>query len=139
MAPDPSLAGRLVIIIDDDEAVLNALGFALEMAGFASQQFASAAAALEAATLEQAACLVIDQSLPDTLGLELLARLRRDGLNTPAIIITSSPPAALLAQARSLGAPVIEKPLLDDALFACIRRLSGTAAAPQEGSPGDRR
>jgi len=137
MAPDPSRKGKLVIVIDDDDAVLNALGFALDTAGFASQQFASAAAALQAGTLDQAACLVIDQSLPDIQGLDLLARLRRHGVSTPAVIITSSPSAAVLAQARMLGAPVIEKPLLDDALFACIRRLSGTAAAPPEDPPAD--
>jgi FixJ family two-component response regulator len=139
MSPTLSPAGKLVIVIDDDRAVLNALGFALEMAGFSSRQYGSAAAALSTGALDQAACLVIDQGLPDIQGLDLLAQLRRNGLTTPAIIITSSPPAAVLARARTLGAPVIEKPLLDDALFACIRRLSGTAAAPQGGWPASLR
>ncbi len=69
--PDPCL----VLIADDDREVLNALRFALELEGYQVGAFATGSALLEAAHDAPAACLVIDQKLPDTTGLELITRL----------------------------------------------------------------
>jgi FixJ family two-component response regulator len=122
--PVPPLVSARVVIVDDDEAVLNALAFALEAEGFEVQAFRTAADMFAGPGVDAAACLVIDQNLPDEPGLEVLGRLRERGNRTPAVLITTNPAHSLLTKAFSMRAPVIEKPLLGDDLFACIRALA---------------
>ena len=119
--PDP----RLVLIADDDREVLNALRFALELEGYQVGAFATGRALLEAAHGAHAACLVIDQKLADTTGLEIIMRLRASGVATPSVLITTNLPTHLRIRATNLAIPIVEKPLLTDALFATIRELIG--------------
>ncbi|CAN7503178.1 response regulator [Phenylobacterium sp. LjRoot164] len=119
--PDP----RLVLIADDDREVLNALKFALELEGYQVGAFETGRTLLEAASGARAACLVIDQKLPDTTGLELIMRLRASGVATPSVLITTNLPTHLRIRATTLAIPIVEKPLLTDALFATIRELIG--------------
>lgn len=122
------LDARLVLIADDDGEVLNALRFALELEGYQVGAFETGRALHEAASRAHAACLVIDQKLPDTTGLELIMRLRASGVTTPSILITTNLPRHLRVRAMTLAVPIVEKPLLTDALFATIHELvSGPA------------
>ena len=74
----------------------------------------------------RAVCLVVDQHMPNTTGLELLAKLRRLGTGLPTALITGSPTPDILRQAVALGVmKVLEKPLVDDAL---LRFLAAAAA-----------
>ena len=116
-----------IAVVEDDRAVLNALAFALDTAGFSVRTFASARAVWFAADIDAAACLVVDQLLPDEPGLDLLARLRKRGVQAPAVIITTNPSLALRTKAAGLSVPIIEKPLLGDQLFATIRKLIAAA------------
>jgi two-component system response regulator FixJ len=109
-----------VIIIDDDAALLEALKFGLELEGFSVLCHASAGAVLAATLPASGACLIIDYRLPGLDGLDLLRRLRAKGVELPAIIVTSRPKAALLLRAAALGATIVEKPLLSDALTVAI-------------------
>lgn len=112
-----------VAIVDDDAAVLNALSFALETEGYVVRCYRTAGAMFAALRSDTADCLVIDQNLPDEAGIDLLSRLRARGDRAPAVIITTNPARTLQSQARDLSAPVVEKPLLGDQLFSCIRGL----------------
>ena len=71
------------------------------------------------------ACLVVDQKLPALSGIEALAALRRRGVRTPAILITTAPTSALQAQARLMGVRIIEKPLANGELPAAIHAALG--------------
>jgi FixJ family two-component response regulator len=119
---------RTVLIADDDADVLNALRFALELEGYQVGAFDTGSALLDAASAGEAACLVIDQILPETTGLELIMRLRARGVTAPAVLITTNLPAHLRARAQALAVPIVEKPLLTDALFSTIRILTGQAS-----------
>jgi two-component system response regulator FixJ len=116
-------AGPLIVLVEDDASVRQALTFALRIEGFEVQVHESAAALLEAADLPAAACLVLDQNLPGTLGTDALAALRRRGLTCPAILITTQPKPEVRAAAASLRARILEKPLLGGDLPAAIRDL----------------
>ncbi|CAN5286744.1 hypothetical protein BH10PSE1_BH10PSE1_24930 [soil metagenome] len=119
--PDPPI----VFIIDHDVAVLSALAFAFEAEGFKTRAFRTTARADESADLTSAACIVLDQDLPDENGLDYLARLRLEGRARPAILIPSDPPLYLRLEAMDMGVAIVEKPLLDDALFKAVKRLVG--------------
>lgn len=126
-------SAQIVIVVDDDEALLEALNFGLELEGFEVQTHRSAAT-VHAETLPKiCCCLVIDYKMPDLNGIELLSRLRRQAVELPAIIITSHARPDMLARCHALGAAVVEKPLLGDGLLIAIRNAlspRGTPAQP---------
>jgi len=112
---------RAVIVIDDDQAVCSALKFSLEVEGFEVSTFASAAQALKA-NLPLEACFIVDYHLPGMNGLQLILALRAERGLVPAILITSHPTTVLREAAAAQGVPIVEKPLLSDALLDGIRR-----------------
>ena len=119
-------ARRLVAVVDDDDAVRDSLSFLLEIAGYSVVAYSSAAQFLRDAPLGGLACLVVDQHMPDLTGLQLIARLRGQGLDLPVALITGSPSADLLRLAHELGvARVLEKPLDDDQLLEFIAAPDG--------------
>jgi two-component system response regulator FixJ len=125
---------RLVAVVDDDDAVRDSLRFLLEIAGYAVAAYASSAQFLGIAPLDRLSCLVIDQHMPDQTGLQLVARLRADGVTLPVVLITGSPSPDLFRQARELGvARVLEKPLDDEALLGFIEHANGGGVAGPGG------
>ncbi len=111
-----------VVVVDDDPAVLGALKFALELEGFAVASYRGGAELLAQKHLPQTGCLVIDFKLPDMDGLDLLAALRKREVRSPAVLITTHPSAILRKRADAAAVPIVEKPLLGDALLDAIRR-----------------
>lgn len=127
-APEVSPANpRTVFVVDDDEAVLNSLRFALEIEGFAVHLFASEKALLREPAFPAAGCLVIDFRLPDRDGLNALAELRARGVNLPAILITSDPSDWTRKRAAKAGVVIVEKPILGNALVDTIRQATSAA------------
>lgn len=129
MKPRSALTNEppIVAIVDDDPAVCNSLKFALELEGFAVRVYGSGAELLHAGALDDCQCFVIDQRMPAMTGLELIAKLRGRHVLAPAILLTSNPDAMLRARAATTNAPIVEKPLLGNALLeqlreACARR-----------------
>jgi two-component system response regulator FixJ len=123
---------QTVVVVDDDDALLEALRFGLELEGFNVRTHRSAGA-VDAAMLPTAnCCLVIDYKMPGMNGLELLGRLRRQAIDLPAIIITSHVKREILARCHALGAAVVEKPLLGDGLMTAIHDALNVHVAPVE-------
>ena len=118
----------ILLLVDDDEAVGDALKFALELEGFEVRTYPSAEALLATGLPGGDGCLVLDLNLPEMNGMELLARLRASGVRLPAILITTNPTAKTRALALAQGAPIVEKPLLSDALLETVREVMRPAA-----------
>ena len=114
-------AGRTVLIVDDDPAVRSSLQFCLEIEGFLVRSYSSGPDLLNDQNVPQCGCLVIDYRLPNMNGLDLLSELRRRNVMLPAILITTDPSVWVRAQTTAAGAVLIEKPLLNEALFEGIR------------------
>ncbi|MBI1179290.1 MAG: response regulator [Alphaproteobacteria bacterium] len=111
-----------IVLVDDDDAVLHSLRFALELEGFTVRAFSSGDALLERPDIAAGACLVIDYTMPGLNGLDLLRVLREHGVSAPAILMTGDPTPAFLMGAAIAGATVLEKPALGD-LGLVVRRL----------------
>ena len=116
-----------VVIVDDDSAVCGSLKFSLELEGFAVRIYSDAAEALRASNLDACDCFVIDQRMPKMTGLELIDALRRRHISTPAILIISHPNDTVSVRAANAGIPIVEKPLLTNALVERIREACGLA------------
>ncbi|MCF8506741.1 MAG: response regulator [Caulobacter sp.] len=109
------------IVVDDDEHLLEALRFSLELDGLRVIAHRSADTVLPGSLPTANACLVLDYRLPTANGLDLLGRLKAEGIDLPAILVTSHASGEVRARARDLGATLIEKPLLGDTLVTAIR------------------
>lgn len=114
----------VLLIVDDDPDVLRALTFMADTRGFEVEHCRSAAEAMAAVHPGRPfACMIIDHMLSDDRGIDLLAMLRDRGTKAPAILMTSAPSDVLKRRAAAAGAPIVEKPLLDEMLFTEIERL----------------
>ena len=82
--------GRVhILLIEDDLDLGRALQAALKVEGLSSEwrrRAADAPRALDATVFD---CVLLDLSLPDGCGLDLLARWRREGSSLPVIVITA--------------------------------------------------
>ena len=119
-------ADYVVHIVDDEEPVRKSLAFLLTVEGFAVRLHESASAFLRVAPGIRNACLVTDLRMPDIDGVELLRRLRIDGIHIPAIVITGHGDVPMAVAAMKSGAlDFIEKPFEDQVLIDSIRRAAG--------------
>ena len=124
MNPSSQQASAVVVLVDDDAAVRDALTFSLESAGLCVTSFPDAETVL-AADLPTDACFVLDQRLPGLSGLEAFEVLKARGVRQPTIFITSNPNAVFRRAAAAHGTPIVEKPLLGDALLEALTRVRG--------------
>jgi len=123
MNPQHNLAVSkpVIIVVDDDPAVCNSLKFSLEIEGFLVRLYASGSALLDERNIPRCSCLVVDQRMPGIAGLDLIGKLREQSVLAPAILITSHPTAELARRAADANVPIVEKPLLGNALMERIR------------------
>lgn len=119
--PASTSARPVVLLVDDDPAVTHAVQFSFDLEGLDVRSFRDADSLLMAGDLPQEGCLVLDYHLPGVDGLDLLERLRARGVRMPAVLITTNPRPLLRARASVAGVPIIEKPLLSDALLTAVR------------------
>lgn len=111
-----------VILVDDDPAVTHAVQFSFDLEGLDVRSFGDGESLLASSDRPENGCLVLDQNLPGMDGLSLLEHLRASGVRLPAILITTNPRALLRDRAAAAGVPIIEKPLLTDALLTTVRQ-----------------
>lgn len=98
-------AGPLIGIIEDDAAQRLEYGRLLEAAGFTVADYPSAEAFLASSgSMHNSTCLLIDARLPGMSGIELLSRLRSEGLRIPIMVITGDTDSATAVAAMRAGA-----------------------------------
>ena len=97
-------ASKLIAIIDDDEAMQDSLRDLMEAAGLVARCFGSAEEFLESDLHTRAACLILDVRMTKMSGLQLQARLKEEGCNTPIIFITAHGDARMRIRAMREGA-----------------------------------
>jgi FixJ family two-component response regulator len=118
---EPALATPVIVVVDDDAAVRGSLKFALEIEGFAVRTYPKGADLLDDLRLADCACFIIDQKLPGMNGLDVVAELRKGHIAAPVILITSAPNIVVQQRAAQAGVPIVEKPLLGNALIDRVR------------------
>ncbi|MFI5013344.1 MAG: response regulator transcription factor [Hyphomicrobiales bacterium] len=114
----------LILIVDDDAAVLNSLSFMLEAEGFEVRAFGDIGELIAAESMPKVDCLILDYRMPVMNGFDVLQWLREQKVTAPAILITGHPDRTLRSRARAAGfARVVEKPLLENELVDDIRQV----------------
>jgi two-component system response regulator FixJ len=115
-------AAAVICIVDDDEAVRDALCLLLQLSGYQVETYESARALLAAGSVARCACLVTDIRMPDMDGLELQNEVKKQAPNLPIIIMTGHGDIPLAVRAMKAGAiDFLEKPFPEEALLDSIR------------------
>lgn len=112
-----------VLVVDDDPDTVKIVVFRLQAKGHRVVGANTAADALAfVATRGRPDVVVLDVSMPDMTGLDLLAELRvQDGLeNLPAIFLSARVLPEDIEAGRALGASYLTKPFIASALLAAI-------------------
>jgi two-component system response regulator FixJ len=91
-------------------------------AGFASRLYESGEEFLKAAPRSTAGCIVTDVRMPGMTGLELVLRLKADGIAQPVIVMSGHADILLAVEAMKAGAAdFLQKPFKASELVEAIR------------------
>lgn len=105
----------LIHIIDDDEAIRDALVFLFASRGLQAQGWPSGEAFLDAEPLPDGACIILDVRLNGLGGPEVFDRLRAAGSLMPVIFLTGHADVPVAVRALKAGAfDFLEKPFNDN-------------------------
>lgn len=129
-----------VFIVDDDEAIRDALIWLLQSRGVAAVAFESAEAFLAAWKPEMAGCLLLDIRMSGMSGLDLFDRLQDASSRLPVIFLTGHGDVPMAVSALKRGAmDFVEKPFNDNELVDRVIEALGRDAerrAFEAGSAG---
>ncbi|MGA3000782.1 MAG: chemotaxis protein CheB [Acetobacteraceae bacterium] len=121
VAPNEALRRGTIFVVDDNASVRNELRRLIEAAGRPVEVYGSGREFLAAWSPRRNGCLVVDCRMPDMDGIELLERLKAEGHQLPAIMVTGYGDVPLAIRAMKAGAAsFIEKPVRGDDLLAAI-------------------
>ncbi len=83
------VAAPVVLLVDDDAAIRRTVAAGLELEGFRIVGASGGRAALEAAERVRPAAILLDLSMPDLDGTEVLRRLRERGDEVPVCVLSA--------------------------------------------------
>lgn len=118
---------QVVIVVDDDAAVREALTDLIQSAGYSTVAFGSTPELINSGTLDTPGCLVLDVRMPGASGLELQRQLNRNGNPKPVIFLTGFGDIPMTVDAMRAGAvdfltkPVRDQTLLDAIAIALVK------------------
>lgn len=102
----------IVAVIDDDDEVRDVLRVLLEDAGHIVETYKSGRDFLSNARLDETACMVVDQRMPEMSGVALITEVAARGLTIPSMLITGVPDPEVARAAETIGAmTVLQKPM----------------------------
>lgn len=114
-----------VFIVDDDDAVRDSLRVLLEVHGLEVEDFGSTCeffAHYRKPTVP--GCLILDQHLPRTTGLDFLTSTKGKEIGIPVILISGHEDAKLEGRAREAGvAEYLPKPISEHKLLETVQRV----------------
>jgi FixJ family two-component response regulator len=123
-----------VHIVDDDEAVRNALRLLIRSVGLQAQAHASAQEFLAGYDTRHPGCLVLDVRMPGMSGLELQQELNRRGATIPVVFITGHGDVPMAVEAMQQGAfDFLQKPFRDQDLLERVHRALARDAQARAG------
>ena len=119
-----------VFIVDDDDAVCDALGMLLRASGMSVETFNSAQAFLNIYRPQRAGCLLLDIRMPGMSGLDLQDELHKRRYAIPIVFLTGHGDVPLAVRALKRGAAdFIETPHEEERLVLAVANALHSDAA----------
>lgn len=123
-----------VFLVDDDEALLDALGGLLESEGYEVETARNGKEAIEKlATTPPPGVILLDLKMPVMDGWQFLAARSADPAAPPVPVVLLSG-LAFIPNAPGV-ADFLSKPIDSSRLLACVRRFCGEPGRELEGRP----
>ena len=111
----------LIAIVDDDQWMRRSLQRLLKSAGYRSEAFISAEHYLAARNHEEAACIILDITLPGMSGFELDRRLAEKHNRLPVVFVSAhDEPKVRNEAAQAEAVAFLGKPFDDNALLNAV-------------------
>ncbi len=132
------MAGRRILIVDDEAAIRDMLRVALEMADYECIEASNAQEALELTVDERPDLVLLDWMMPGTSGIELARRLKREETTSevPIIMLTAKGEEDNKIQGLEVGADdYITKPFSPRELVARLKAVLRRADPQVNGNP----
>jgi two-component system, LuxR family, response regulator FixJ len=120
-----------IYVVEDDDAVRDALQVYLEALNFTVVAFSSARAFLDHQRPPGHDCLLTDVHMPEMSGLELLTKLRRDKKTMPTVVMTGNETPDIRSAVEAEGAALLIKPFRQRELIAAIEAALRQAPTPR--------
>ncbi|PRD39894.1 UNVERIFIED_CONTAM: dctS [Trichonephila clavipes] len=126
----------MIHIVDDEEAIRDALAFLLASRGVAARGWASGEEFLAAQPLEDCACVILDVRMGELSGPEVFERLRAMGNPVPVIFLTGHADVPVAVRTLKAGAfDFVEKPFNDNQIVdLALRAIAAHQAAEAEAA-----
>jgi CheY-like chemotaxis protein len=122
---------KKILVVEDDRTTSLMLSELLKRAGYSVANARDGMAALNRLRKSAFDLLLLDIWMPRLNGLELLARMRHEGLSTKAIVMTSDDtPATLLSAVREQAYNYMNKPVDQEALLGLVRSALSASPSP---------
>ncbi|GLZ88605.1 transcriptional regulatory protein FixJ [Metapseudomonas resinovorans] len=122
----------LVYLVDDDDAVRDALALLLRSVGLRSEGFGDPQAFLDTLSPQAIGCVVLDIRMPGIGGLDVLARLA-EASDLPVVMLTGHANVDLCRRAFKGGAmEFLQKPADDDVFLDAVQAAVRTHIASRE-------
>jgi FixJ family two-component response regulator len=115
------LQTSVIAIVDDDQAIREAIESLLKSAGYGVELYVSAEEFLNSGPRHDMTCLVLDVRMPRMSGLELQSQLAASNRSIPIIFISAHSDESARARALKAGAvDFLQKPFSEEALLNAI-------------------
>ncbi len=125
-----------VCVVDPDKAERERLRRLLGMFGVEAATYLDAEDFLARRSKDRPGCLVTEADLPVLSGLELLSRLRKEGLDVPVIVMARNGDVETAVRAMRAGAvDFFEKPFVERVLLQRIFQVLSRPQKPRPDSP----
>ncbi|KIL34266.1 PhoB family transcriptional regulator [Cohnella kolymensis] len=116
------MAGKSILVVDDEEKISRLLEIELEMEGYRVARAGNGSDALEMYRTGGWDLVLLDIMLPGMSGIELLRRIRAQDADTPVILLTAKGSVEDKVSGLDLGAnDYMTKPFIIEELLARIR------------------
>lgn len=125
-----------ILIADDEESIRQILSRFLTEKGYEVEVACDGEEALLAILHHHPALVLMDVYMPRRTGLDVLLKMRAEGIDTPVIVISGYANAAFVQDGLALGAEFLPKPIeLEDLAGAVKYLLAGAQPAAQPTPP----
>jgi two-component system, OmpR family, response regulator len=123
-----------ILVAEDDPLIASHLQSALQSSGYTVDHFSNGMEVWEAGADGDYSAIILDLGLPGLDGLTVLKRWRKEGINTPVIILTARGSWMERVDGFDAGADdYLPKPFRTEELIVRLRAVLRRAASTPEG------
>ena len=119
--------GKKVMIVDDSRTIRQQVSFTLSKGGYEVVEAEDGVEGLsKLAENSDIAMIISDVNMPNMNGLEMVEKMKENGVSIPIVMLTTEGASDLIERAKAAGAKGwLVKPFKPEQLVAAVGKLAG--------------